>query len=78
MDSLERAGIDERNEREQHAGDDRAGPENIPKIGALQRLALRLHRRGGALRRRGVDVDPAVYTVAQLQNALAALKGGRG
>ena len=31
-----------------------------------------------ALRRRGVDVDPAVYTVAQLQNALAALKGGRG
>ena len=46
-----RAGIYERNEREQHAGDDRAGPENIPKIGALQRLALRSHRRGGALRR---------------------------
>jgi len=27
------------------------------------------------LRRRGVDVDPAVYTVADLRRALGALKG---
>ena len=30
-----------------------------------------------ALRRQGVDIDPAVYTVADLRAGLAALKGGR-
>ena len=30
-----------------------------------------------ALRDRGVDIDPAVYTVADLRAALAAVKGGR-
>ena len=30
-----------------------------------------------ALRRKGVDIDPAVYTVADLRRSLAALKGGR-
>lgn len=29
------------------------------------------------LKRQGVDIDPAVYTVADLRAALAALKGGR-
>ncbi len=29
------------------------------------------------LKRRGVDIDPAVYTVADLRAGLAALKGGR-
>ena len=29
------------------------------------------------LKRPGVDIDPAVYTVADLRAALAALKGGR-
>ena len=28
------------------------------------------------LKRRGVDIDPAVYTVADLRAGLAALKGG--
>ena len=28
------------------------------------------------LRRRGVDIDPAVYTVPQLRRAIAALRGG--
>ena len=30
------------------------------------------------LKRRGVDIDPAVYTVADLRRALNGLKGGRG
>ncbi len=30
------------------------------------------------LKQRGVDVDPAVYTVEALEKSLAALKGGRG
>ena len=29
------------------------------------------------LARQGVDIDPAVYTVADLRRALGALKGGR-
>ncbi len=28
--------------------------------------------------RRGIEIDPAVYTVADLRSALSALKGGRG
>jgi len=28
------------------------------------------------LRRRGVEIDPAVYTVEQLRQALCTLKGG--
>ena len=30
-----------------------------------------------ALRRQGLDIDPAVYTVSDLRAGLTALKGGR-
>ena len=40
---------------------------NVPQV---TRVAMEL-------RRRGVDIDPAVYTVAELRQALSALKGGK-
>ena len=39
---------------------------NVPQV---TRVAMEL-------RRRGVGIDPAVYTVAELRRALSALKGG--
>ena len=40
---------------------------NVPQV---TRVAMEL-------RRRGVEIDPAVYTVAELRKALSALKGGK-
>ena len=40
---------------------------NVPQV---TRVAMEL-------RRRGVEIDPAVYTVADLRQALSALKGGK-
>ena len=40
---------------------------NVPQV---TRVAIEL-------RRRGVEIDPAVYTVAELRKALSALKGGK-
>ena len=40
---------------------------NVPQV---TRVAM-------ALRQKGVDIDPAVYTVADLRRALNGLKGGR-
>ena len=40
---------------------------SVPQV---TKVAMELHRRG-------LPIDPAVYTVAELKSALAALKGGR-
>ena len=40
---------------------------NVPQV---TRVAMEL-------RRRGVEIDPAVYTVAELRKALSTLKGGK-
>ena len=64
------------------SGCSRASPEQVfARAHELEQVGLdvpQVTKVAAALRARGLDIDPAVYTVEALEQRLLALRGGAG